>query len=171
MSSTKRNVSVMNNNNSNIKVQTATVPNKIMFISSPKSSKQVSSFVQDKVCKSSRQLCSTGWPGSCLCCTWSCVRLRYCWNWAWVFSSLELCSGVEDSGSPRVLYGLTKELFLLYTVPLSAFKVSSCPSLVWNVYGWGSKFRASLPDDLVFLSKTLSPRTTGLKVAFLCLSA
>ena len=50
-------------------------------------------------------------------------------------SSLELCSGVEDSGSPRVLYGLTKELFLLYTVPSSAFKVSSCPSLVWTVYG------------------------------------
>ena len=33
------------------------------------------------------------------------------------FSSLELCSGVEDSGSLGVLYGLTKELFLLYTVP------------------------------------------------------
>ena len=51
------------------------------------------------------------------------------------FSSLELCSGLEDSGSPGVLYGLTKELFLLYTVPSSAFKVSSCPSLVWTVYG------------------------------------
>ncbi|KAL9974700.1 hypothetical protein ACROYT_G011771 [Oculina patagonica] len=52
-----------------------------------------------------------------------------------VFASLELCYGEEDSGSPGVLYSLTKELFLLYTVPLSAFKVISCPSLVWTVHG------------------------------------
>ena len=50
-------------------------------------------------------------------------------------AGLEFCSGVEDSGSPGVLYCLTKELFLLYPVPSSAFKVSSCPSLVSIVYG------------------------------------
>lgn len=73
--------------------------------------------------------------------------------------------------SGGVHYGLTNDLFPRCTIPSANFKVSSCPSFIWTVWGLGTKLDGSFPDSFVFLRRTLSQGLGELLTAWHCLSA